>query len=246
MRVLIISQDAQGRAMYDYFKGKQVSEIIERDDGYIDVDFGPKVYFTDYKDWAKHVQRAMKYVKGRVLDIGCGAGRHSLYLQNKGFDVLGIDVSPYAIKVSKLRGLKNSRIMSVTQLSSKLGKFDTILMLGNNFGLFENPKHGKWLLNKFINITNDKAIIIAQTLNPYRTREPHHTNYHKQNRIKGKLGGEVKIRARYQNIKSPWFNYWLASKPEVKELVYDTRWQIKRFVDSKGPIYIAILEKCLK
>jgi len=105
MSVLTKSQDAQGRAMYDYYKGKQVSEIIERDDGYIDTSEGPKVYLSEYKDWSLHVRQAMKYVRGWVLDIGCGGGRHSLYLQNKGFDVLGIDTSPYALKVCKLRGL---------------------------------------------------------------------------------------------------------------------------------------------
>ena len=81
MSVLKKSQDAQGWAMYDYYKGKQVSEIIERDDGYIDSSDGPKLYLFEYKDWSQHIKRAMRYVKGRVIDIGCGAGRHSLYLQ---------------------------------------------------------------------------------------------------------------------------------------------------------------------
>jgi 2-polyprenyl-3-methyl-5-hydroxy-6-metoxy-1,4-benzoquinol methylase len=44
-------------------------------------------------------EEAMQFVKGRVLDVGCGEGRHSLYLQEKWFDVLGIDISPLAIKV---------------------------------------------------------------------------------------------------------------------------------------------------
>ncbi len=48
----------------------------------------------------------MEFVNGRVLDVGCGAGRHSLYLQKKGFDVLGIDVSPLAVKVCRLKGVK--------------------------------------------------------------------------------------------------------------------------------------------
>jgi len=112
--------------------------------------------------------------------------------------------------------------MSASELNAKLGKFNTILMLGNNFGLFENLKHGKRLLKKFNCTTNDKALIIAETLDPYGTKETHHLQYHKQNRLKGRFGGEVRVRVRYQNIITPWFNYWLASKPEVKSLVRGT------------------------
>ena len=75
-----------------------------------------------------HQQQAMQHAKGRVLDIGCAVGRHALYLQEQGHDVLGIDVSPLAIKTCKLRGLKNVRIIPITQASqNKLGTFDTLL-----------------------------------------------------------------------------------------------------------------------
>ena len=57
--------------------------MIERDDGYIDA-MGSKGYFNGYKDWHSIEQKAMGFVKGKVLDVGCGAGRHSIYLQKKG------------------------------------------------------------------------------------------------------------------------------------------------------------------
>ena len=133
-------QDAYGHEMYDYFEGNGGFEIVERDDGFFDISGGPKGYFSEYEDWPPHHKKAMEYVIGRVLDIGCGAGKHSLYLQKKGFDVLGIDVSPLAIKACKLRGLRKVRVLSITQISSRLGKFQTVLMLGNNFGLFGSFK----------------------------------------------------------------------------------------------------------
>ena len=55
-------------------------------------------------------------------------------------DVLGIDTSPLAVRVSKLRGVKRTRVMPVTKVTSRLGTFDTIVMFGNNFGLFESRK----------------------------------------------------------------------------------------------------------
>ena len=106
-----------------------------------------------------------------MLDIGCGAGRHSLYLQNaKGLDVLGIDVSPLAIKVCRLRGLKKARVMSISELSFKEKSFDTLLMMGGNFGLLGNPKKAKWLLRRFYKMTSDQAVIITHTLDPLQNR----------------------------------------------------------------------------
>jgi len=78
---------------------------VERDDGYIDPNPAlPKYYLSEYKDWTSREKNAVRYVKGRVLDIGSGGGRWSLYLQKKDHDVLGVDNSPLAVKVCKLRG----------------------------------------------------------------------------------------------------------------------------------------------
>ena len=71
----------------------------------------------------------MEFVKGRVLDVGCGAGRCSLYLQRKGFDVIGIDNSPLAIKVCKLRGLKKAKLVAIEDAKFGPNSFDTILMM---------------------------------------------------------------------------------------------------------------------
>lgn len=141
--MLTDKQDALGHRFYDYLKtGEGQGEVIERDDGHVDVD-NLKVYFSEYRDWAPAERKAMRYARGRVLDIGCGAGRHSLYLQGKGLDVLGIDNSPLAIEVCKLRGLKNAQVVPINQIDSRLGILDTVLMLGNNFGLFGSFENAK-------------------------------------------------------------------------------------------------------
>ena len=118
IRALKPEEDAFGQMIWAYYQGKEVFEIWERNDGYISIDL-PKTYLTEYEDWALHQRKAMEFVKGKVLDIGCGAGRHSLYLQKKGFDVLGIDVSPLAVKVCRLRGLKKARVMSIEEVNFK-------------------------------------------------------------------------------------------------------------------------------
>ena len=147
------SKDAFGQMMWAHYKGRESWQIVERDDGYFEASGHPKVYFSEYEDWHPVAQKAMKFVKGKVLDVGCGAGRHSLYLQGKGFDVLGTDSSPLAIEICKLRGLKNAKVMAIEDLDFKPNSFDTIIMLGGNFGLLGNPEKAKKLLRKFNQIT---------------------------------------------------------------------------------------------
>ncbi|MCA9924686.1 MAG: class I SAM-dependent methyltransferase, partial [Anaerolineales bacterium] len=130
-------QDAYGQEVYDFYRGEKVVEIVERDDRYIDVSGGPAAYFAPFAEWPVIEQEAIQLAEGRVLDVGCGPGRVALYLQEKGHEVVGIDNSPLAVKTAGLRGVADARVLSITQASRKaLGLFDTIVMFGNNFGLF--------------------------------------------------------------------------------------------------------------
>jgi SAM-dependent methyltransferase len=240
------AQDAYGHQLYDLYKGQKVVEIVERDDGLIDPsDAYPEYYLAEYRDWPPREKLAGQYVKGRVLDIGCGGGRWSLYLQKKGHDVLGIDISPLVVKVCKLRGLHNVKVKSITEVDSRLGRFDTILMMGNNFGLFGGPKRARLLLKRFYHMTGPDARIIAESLDIYkRPVDPVHRQYQSWNRSRGRMSGQVRIRIRYRRYATPWFDYLLVSKPEMKEILQGTGWRIRRFMASrKSPAYVAIIEK---
>jgi len=244
--VLKDNQDAYGHQLYDFYKGRQVVEIVERDDGLIDPsETYPKYYLSEYKDWSLRERQAARYVKGRVLDIGCGGGRWSLYLQKKGHDVLAVDISPLAVKVCKLRGLRNARVKSITEVDSRLGRFDTILMIGNNFGLFGGPNRARQMLKRFYNMTSSDACIIAESLDIYKPPiDPIHRQYHMRNRRLGRMPGQVHMRIRYRTYATPWFDYLLVSPPEMKRVLRGTGWKIRKIIESKAsPAYIGIIEK---
>jgi len=243
IKTLKPEQDAYGQEIWAYYKGRDSFEIIERDDGYFDAYSGPKIYFSEYEAWPIHEKRAMESVKGRVLDIGCGAGRHSLYLQKKGFDVLGIDNSTLATKVSKLRGLKKAKVMSIEDLDFKPNSFDTIIMMGNNFGLFGSFKKARRLLKKFHKMTSKNAIIIAETRDPYKTDNPAHLEYQVFNWKRGRMSGQLRIRVRFEKFATKWFDYLIVSKEEMQEILRGTGWKIRQFIDSEDSNYIAIIEK---
>ena len=236
-------EDAYGQMIWDRFCGKRPVEIVERDDGRIDASSGLPAYFAEFKDWPAHQQRAMKFVSGRVLDVGCGAGRCCLYLQSRGHKVTGIDVSPLAIKTCRARGVNDARVLPFTQVSWRLGMFDTILMMGNNFGLFGNPSRAGWLLRRLGKLTSPSSRIIAETLDVHQTDNPDHLSYLRRNRRRGRLPGQIRLRVRYGNLRTPWFDYLMVSKRELELLLTGTGWQVERYLDSQGPQYVVVIRK---
>jgi len=237
-------KDAFGHALYDYYTNQGGYIILERNDRLIGGALGLSVYFTEYKDWPESNKQAMKYVSGRVLDIGCGAGRHILYLQEKGFDVLGIDSSAMTVKTCLSRGVKNIKQLSINQIDCTLGKFNTILMLGNNFGLFGDFKKAKRLLKKFHEITFDNAKIIVESKDPHKSQLPEHTEYLKSNIQKNRMPGQMRIRGRYKRYQTDWYDYLLVSKNEMQKIIDGSGWEIEKFIDSED-LYIVILKKVI-
>lgn len=237
-------QDAFGHLLSDYQNGEKNVEIVEREDGFIDTSrLGPLAYFAEYPEWGEHQKLAIAHATGHVLDIGCGAGRHSLYLQQQGHDVLATDISPVAIQLCQQRGLKNALVMPITQLNSKLGMFNTILMMGHNFGLVGSYKRARWLLKRFAAMTKADTMIIAETMDPYQTTEPGHLAYHQYNRDRGRMSGQLRLQIRYKQFATPWFDYLFVSKLELEDILIGTSWTIERYIDSDKPTYVAILKK---
>ena len=129
-----LMKDLFGQALLDYQNGKYTDDIITSTN-ISDDDKLPLPYlFRDFKDMPKPEQKALKLAKGSILDVGCGAGNHSLYLQSKNLEVKGIDISKGAVEVSKIRGVKKAEVKN---LLDETDPFDTILLLMNGTGIFQ-------------------------------------------------------------------------------------------------------------
>jgi SAM-dependent methyltransferase len=236
-------QDAYGHAMYDYLRGRGGQEIVEYDDGFIFSTGGPSFYFADLPAWSAAERKAMRSVVGRVLDIGCGAGRVAIHLQERGHDVLGIDNSPLAVRVSRIRGLKQTKVLSISEVDGRLGTFDTIVMMCNNFGLVGSRTGARRLLRRFHRITSGRGRILASSTDPRHGRFPHRA-YHQRNRSRGRMTGQIRGRIRYRTYATPWADFLLVSRAEMRSLARGTGWRVRRFVDARDePLYVAILEK---
>ncbi|MDP6452633.1 MAG: class I SAM-dependent methyltransferase [SAR202 cluster bacterium] len=236
-------EDAFGHELFDFHQGQSVIEIIEREDGMIDTSGGPQAYFAPIEEWHPQTREAVGYIRGRVLDVGSGAGRIALYLQEAGHEVVCLDNSPLALEVCRARGVWETRLMSVYQVSRSLGTFDTIAMMGNNLGLLGDPTKGKRLLERFNRITSDRGRIVGECRDPYVTEDPINLEYHELNRQRGRMPGQVRIRVRYKKYKSPWFDYLFLSRDELRDILKGSPWRLTKTIDHEVGVYAAIIDK---
>lgn len=156
-------KDIFGKALLDYYSDNYFEDLITSTN-ISDDDVLPLPYlFRAYAEMPKLEQKALQLVKGKTLDVGCGSGSHSLYLQQNGFDVKAIDISKGAVEVASQRGVLN---VELKPLLEETENFDTILLLMNGTGIFEELiqvskylKHLKSLLNPNGQILMDSSDI---------------------------------------------------------------------------------------
>lgn len=240
-------QDAYGQMMLAVLEGEDdVLEIVERDDRFISASvMGPKFYFAPFRRWPAHHRQAMRLVRGRVLDGGAGAGRVSLHLQERGHDVVAIDNSPGAIEVCRRRGVGDARLLDFGDVGKSLGTFDTVVLFGNNFGLFGSPSRAKRLLRRLRGLTSEEAQILAESRDVSQrgpSDAPWHVAYRERNIARGRLPGQIRLRIRFRQIVGPWLDYPMVSPAELAEILRGTGWRLARTIDSDDT-YIAVIEK---
>lgn len=153
-------KDLFGQALLDYQNGNYTVDIITST-SISEEDVLPLPYlFRSYAEMPKLEQKALDLAKGTVLDVGCGAGSHSLSLQEKGFKVKAIDISKGAIEVCKLRGVNNAEVKNILDETET---FDTILLLMNGTGVFEDLKNTPRYLNHLKQLLKTKGKILIDS-----------------------------------------------------------------------------------
>lgn len=149
-----------GKAILDFQTGNNPEDLVTETSISEPDEMSVAYLFRGFADMPKIEQQALRLAKGKILDVGCGAGSHTLYLQEKGFDVTAIDISENAIKACQLRGVRNA---SVKNLLDAEGKFDTILLLMNGTGIFGRLIHVAKYLQKLKSLLNHGGQILIDS-----------------------------------------------------------------------------------
>jgi SAM-dependent methyltransferase len=180
-----------------------------------------------------------------VVDIGSGAGRVSLHLQESGRDVVALDVSSRAVRSARLRGVENAWHVSARHISDEIGAFDTIILFGNNFGMFGTPEKVSKVLTGWARRTHAGARILAESTTPYYGGAPAIDRHHyRRNKADGLMPGQIRIRTVYRNSVGPWSDWLFVSRNEMRQLVRGTGWKVRTICgELPNEPFVAVLEK---
>jgi len=232
--------DALGEALLDAFSGGEGRHFIERDDGLLET-MDASLYFSKPTSWPNAELLAMESLKGRVLDMGAGAGRHSLMLQNRGCEPMAIDTSPGAIEVCRNRGVEWTFKGSIQELIGfPVEPFDAIILMGNNLALLQSEAKAPGVFRAMASVLKPGGIVVGTCLDPHQTQNPDHLAYHATNRSAGRPAGQVRMRFRYQRITSPWLSILFLSPDELRQLAGRNGWEVLD-VTRPNPNYLAAL-----
>ena len=163
-------KDLFGKAILDFQTNNSPEDLVTETNISEADEMSVDYLFRSFNEMPELEKKALQLCKGKVLDVGCGAGSHSLYLQEKGFVVTAIDISENAIKACQLRGLKNARVQNILEVSTntskselKKQKFDTILLLMNGTGIFRTLLETPTYMQKLKSLLNPNGQILIDS-----------------------------------------------------------------------------------
>ena len=200
--------DVLGQAIFDHYHQLPPATL------WIHNQYGPKedmpvdTFFRDADDMPDLELFAINECRGKVLDIGAGAGSHALLLQDRGVNVTAIDISPLAVKVMQERGIKKAFEADIYTYHT--GKFDTLLLLMNGIGLAGDLNGLKTLLEHLKSLLNPNGQILFDSSDItylYEGKLPTDKYY-----------GEIAYQYQYKKLKTDWFK-WLYIDEQTLTLI---------------------------
>lgn len=245
MMVLDPVTDAFGHALLDHQAGRRgATLILEGDDGSSrSADLQPEDFFAQPDEWPAWERWAIGSAAGTVLDLGTGAGRHALLLQDHGHRVTAVDASPGAVEVCRARGMADVRLgdLRTPQDLGPGGPWGTILLMGGNLGLAGDWEPTRTLLTQLVAITAPGGLLIGDSVDP-TSDDPEELAYEARNLESGFHRGHVRLRLRYEDLVTPWWDQLNIPPTEIDPLVEGTGWTLQERAGDDGG-YAVVLHR---
>lgn len=207
-----MKKDPIGVALADYMQGAKDAEVVVASNLTEDDVIPVHYLFRSIKEMPKLELIALEACKGSVLDVGAGAGSHSLELQERGQEVTALDVSAGAVAIMQQRGVK--QVLHQDVLALKNQQFDTLLMLMNGIGIAGNLVGLERFLDHAKTILKPGGQILLESSDILYMYEDEEGGVLLD--LNAGYYGEVKYNMHYKNEESGWFN-WLFIDPAILE-----------------------------
>jgi SAM-dependent methyltransferase len=190
------------------------------------------IYFRDEREMPQLEIKALELCRGKVLDVGAGVGSHALVLQERGFDVTGMDISGPAVSIMKQRGLKKAIEGNI--LKYKEDTYDTLLFMMNGIGLTGTIPGLKAFLKDVKSILRpDGQLLFDSSDLSYLYQEvPFPINGYY---------GEVSFRYEYRSVKGNWFKWIYVDQQTLKTIASGLGWNVAIVFEDDQDQYLARL-----
>lgn len=236
--------DVFADALWQFYETGNADLWNERDDGYRgneDVSW----YFTTPREFLSIEKRALKFARGKILDVGCGAGRMSLHLQKRGLKVTAIDISPRIVDLARERGVKDARVVDVSRrLPFRTGEFDSVVLFGNNLGIVGTISKFRKMLGELHRVTSQRGRIIATTRMPSTTNSQHRS-YLRRNWARGRASGQIRLRQWLGDKRGEWFDLLLLAPTDLMQIAAKEKWELAQVfpLENFETGYAVVMEK---
>jgi SAM-dependent methyltransferase len=228
-------EDLIGAALADYYYRRSRSQLwVEYADGGREL-MPVAWYFRDEEEMPGLELVALQECRGRVLDVGAGAGSHALILQGYGLHVTAIDISPLAVEVMTDRGV--ARAFHQTALGYSEGAFDTILMLMNGIGLAGDLNGLRSLLGHL------RGLLLPGGQLLFDTSDVAYLYKDKVKTDPDRYYGEIKCRYGYKRRKTDWFTWLYVDLSTLRIIANEEGWEMDLLLDDGEDQYLVRLTR---
>lgn len=207
-------EDPMGAAIRDYFRQGKSAQLKVLSSLFDDDEMPVAHLFRSYHEMPPLEQRALNEARGKVLDVGAGAGCHALALQERGFDVTAVDISPLSCETMKERGVANVECVNIFNQRFQ-ERFDTLLLLMNGTGIAGKLSRLPQLLSRLKQLMNPSAQILIDSSDLRYVYEDENGVLDVD--LDGAYYGEVDYQMTYRNIIGKSFDWLYADSVVLAE-----------------------------
>ena len=226
-------KDLHGKAILDYYKGNDEATLILHN-SYGDPDEMPvEVFFREEEDLTTLEHLALIESKGRVLDLGAGAGAHALVLQSRGFEVFALENSPGCVDVMRRSGVRN---VLFEDFRKHQGQYDTVLILMNGMGLAGTLAQVEGFLQTCAKLLSPGGQILVDSSDIsylYEDGTPKPKGYF----------GEVRYRYEFQETQGEWFDWLYVDQRMLAEKVSAVGMELEILMTDENDQYLACITR---
>jgi SAM-dependent methyltransferase len=220
-----------GAALRDYLAGRLDADVLVRDEDGEEERTPAKVFFRTPEEFSALDHAALDLCRGRILDVGAGAGCHSLALQARGLRVTALDVAPEAVDVMRRRGVLDARCGDVFSFAGE--RFDTLLILMNGIGLVGTLARLDGFLLEVHRLLSDDGQILLDSFDPGAPDSGRGSRY----------VGEMRFQLEYRGMRGAYYDFLFLDLETLRRHARGAGWTCESIWQEDEGHYLARLSE---